>query len=270
MVKIMEVKIVVATHKQYRMPNDAMYIPLCVGAKGRNDDCFGYVKDRDGDNISELNPSFCELTGLYWAWKNVDADYVGLVHYRRHFSIKKCSNDPFDNIMTYDQIKPYLGNIKLFVPQKRYYVIETLYSHYKHTHYSEHLDLTREVLMDIYPSYVNTFDSVMKKTNGYMFNMMIMEKPLLNEYCGWLYTILFELKKRVQNTELSSFQGRFYGRVSELIFNVWVQYQIENGKIEKSQIKEIPCIYVEKIDMKRKIKCFLQAKFLGKKYESSF
>lgn len=78
-----ETKIIVATHKAYRMPTDKMYIPIQVGAIGK--DSIGYQRDDTGDNISILNPFFCELTGLYWAWRNIDADYIGLVHYRRLF-----------------------------------------------------------------------------------------------------------------------------------------------------------------------------------------
>ena len=84
------VTIVVATHKKYEMPKDKMYLPLHVGAEGKMDPNgnvldLGYVKDNTGDNISEKNSSYCELTGLYWAWKNLTADYIGLVHYRRYF-----------------------------------------------------------------------------------------------------------------------------------------------------------------------------------------
>ena len=82
-----KVKIIVATHKKYEMPKDDIYIPLHVGAEGKED--IGFIKDNTGDNISEKNPYFCELTGLYWAWKNLNADYIGLVHYRRHFCLKK-------------------------------------------------------------------------------------------------------------------------------------------------------------------------------------
>lgn len=81
------IKILIAAHKQYWMPNDPVYLPLHVGAEGKQD--LGYTQDNTGDNISAKNPNFCELTGLYWAWKNLDADYVGLVHYRRYFTRKE-------------------------------------------------------------------------------------------------------------------------------------------------------------------------------------
>ena len=58
---------------------------------------IGYQPDNIGDNISSKNPSFCELTGLYWAWKNLDNEYLGLAHYRRHFKGSKKSKDKFDN-----------------------------------------------------------------------------------------------------------------------------------------------------------------------------
>ena len=78
------VKIIVAAHKPYEMPTDSMYIPVHVGAFGKEN--IGYQRDDEGENISGLNPYFCELTGLYWAWKNLDADYIGLIHYRRYFT----------------------------------------------------------------------------------------------------------------------------------------------------------------------------------------
>ena len=60
-----------------------------------------------------------------------------------------------------------------------------------------------------------------------MFNMMIMDKTYLNNYCSWLFDILFELKKRINIPNLSTFQKRFYGRISEIIFNVWLDHEIK-------------------------------------------
>ena len=73
------VKILVASHKKYRMPTDEIYLPLHVGAEGKTDPegrplDLGWTKDNSGDNISELNPGYCELTGLYWGWTNLKAD----------------------------------------------------------------------------------------------------------------------------------------------------------------------------------------------------
>ena len=82
-----KIKIIVATHKKYKMPEDEIYMPVHVGKKGK--ESIGFIGDDEGENISEKNPYFCELTGLYWAWKNVNAEYVGLCHYRRHFTLDK-------------------------------------------------------------------------------------------------------------------------------------------------------------------------------------
>ena len=192
-----------------------------------------------------------------------------MAHYRRHFSLKK-KNDKWDSVLTYEQVKPYLSQIKVFVPKKRKYYIETLYSHYEHTHYVEQLDVTEDIIKEKYPEYLDSYNKVMKQRYGYMFNMMIMEKELVNEYCTWLFDILFELKDRLSMPELSSFQGRFYGRVSEIIFNVWLNQQIQNGRIKSSQVKELGCIHMEDINWFKKGSAFLKAKFLGKRYEGSF
>lgn len=263
-----KVKIIIATHKKYKMPSDDMYLPVQVGAIGKDD--LGYTKDCTGNNISKLNPSFCELTGLYWAWKNIkDVDYIGLVHYRRHFSLHKCGNK-WSSVLTYTDIEPYLGKIKVFLPKKRHYFIETLYSHYAHTHYIEQLDVTRKIISKLYPDYLDSFDLVMKQRSGYMFNMMIMSKEILNEYCTWLFNILFELKNELDMPDLSTFQGRFYGRVSEIIFNVWLNKQIYCGNISKYDIMELQCIHMEKINWWKKGVAFINAKFFKKKYEGSF
>ena len=222
-----------------------------------------------GENISKLNASFCELTGLYWAWKNLKTDYIGLVHYRRHFCIKK-NKELWKSILDYEQLKVYLKKVKVFTPTKRRYYIETLYSHYKHTHYSVQLDETRKIIEERYPEYITSYNRVLKHTYGYMFNMMIMEKTCLSEYCSWLFDILFELRKKIDMPALSSYQGRFYGRVSEILFNVWLDYQLTTGRLLKNQIKEISCIHLEGVNWRKKGRAFLKAKFFGKKYKESF
>ena len=267
------VKIIVAAHKAFRMPQDEMYLPLHVGAEGKKDQNgqpldIGFVRDNTGDNIC-----YCELTGLYWAWKNLDADYIGLAHYRRHFSLHR-KRDPFDGVLKYSELEPLLRNKRVIIPTKRRYYIESLYNHYKHTHYISQLDETRRIIEEKYPDYLPSFDRVVRRTWGHMFNMMIMERGLVDDYCRWLFDILFELEKRVkagmvEMPALSSFQARFYGRISEIIFNVWLDYQLRTGRISRKDMYEIPCRFMEKVDWFKKIRGFLKAKYFGIRYVDS-
>ena len=216
--------IVVATHKKYRMPRDPLYLPLHVGAEGKRDAKgnpldFGYQKDNEGDNISLKNPRYCELTGIYWAWKNLDSDYLGLVHYRRYFGGRNRGKDLFDSILTSEELEPMLGKYEVFVPRERRYMIETLYSHYAHTHYAD---------------------------------------------------ILEELENRIDDSLLDAFEGRLYGRISEIIFNVWLDRQIATGAISTSSIKVLPLVYIEKVNWVKKGMSFLKAKFFHTKYNESF
>ena len=114
------IKIIVATHKKYQMPTDKIYVPVQVGAEGK-ELIKDYIPDNTGENISKLNPYFCELTGLYWAWKNLDAQYLGLVHYRRYFTeskkIPKEEDKKFECVLTKEQIEEKLKKVDVILPK---------------------------------------------------------------------------------------------------------------------------------------------------------
>lgn len=260
------IKIIVATHKKAAMPTDTnLYLPLHVGREGKED--LGYLGDNTGDHISRLNPYYCELTGLYWAWKNLDCDYLGLVHYRRYLtSRKEAYRDGLaidDVVLKQQQLESLLDEADVLVPSKRRYYIETLYSHYSNTHDDHHLVVTREIFEELYPEDVAIFDAVMQQRSGYMFNMFVMKKELADGYCQWLFPIIDELYQRLDITGYSAFDARLFGRISECLFNVWL-------KKNNLQVREVPFMYFEKVDLFRKGTSFLKAKFLGKKYGSSF
>ena len=264
----MRVKIIIATNKEYWMPEDPMYVPLQVGAEGKEQ--IGYERDDSGDNISKLNPYFCELTGTYWAWKNLEADYIGVAHYRRHYSMHPFKRDISSAVLNYNELEPYLDSVKVFTPTKRNYIIETLSSHYAHTHDPKHLDVTREIISEKYPEYIDSFDQVIERRWGYMFNMMIMKKSIYDKYCEWVFDILFELRERLGEKGMSRFNRRYYGRIAEIIFNVWLSQMIKDGNIKKEEIKEIPIIKIDKTNWFKKINAFLRAKYLHEKYERSY
>ena len=98
-----------------------------------------------------------------------------------------------------------------------------------------------------------------------MFNMAIMPKKELDEYCTWLFDILGRMEEKIDTTSLDAFSARLYGRVSEILFNVWIDKKQEEGL----SIVECPVIDMEPINWPKKIMGFLQAKFFGKKYKAS-
>lgn len=265
----MDIKVVVAAHKQYKMPQDNMYLPIHVGAKGKSD--IGYERDDKGDNISEKNNTYCELTGMYYAWKNLDADYLGLVHYRRHFSVKSKryikENGVFESIMSKEEACRIFEEYDLIVPAKRKYYIETLYSHYAHTLNETHLDLAKTIIAKECPSYMPFVEKAYNQKWGYMFNMFIARREIYDSYCEWLFDILEKMEEGIDLSNLSTFESRIFGRVSEILFNVWVLYQIENNQIK---IKEVKHMHMETINWFVKGTSFLKAKFFGKKYKESF
>lgn len=261
----MSIKILVATHREWQMPSSMIYLPIQVGSL--NKESIGYQRDDIGDNISHLNPYFSELTGLYWAWKNLSVDYLGLVHYRRYFAkdkVKYTPEAPIDSLVLNEAaLKDLLDQYDIIVPKKRHYYIETLYSHYANTLDGNHLNICRDILTDIHPSYLKAFDRVMHQRSGYMFNMFVTKKDISDEYCEWLFPILENLYRKVDVKNLSPFHQRLFGRVSEILWNVWLAEQ-------NYLIKEIPFVYLDKINWWRKGTSFLKAKFFGVSYEESF
>lgn len=260
-----DIRIAVATHKPYHMPQEPIYMPIQVGKSLHPDIDLGFAVDNMGDNISNLNDEFSELTAVYWLWKNCDAPYKGIVHYRRHFRNPRARDrDRFKKIATEGDFCNAFEHVDIVVPRKRNYYIETIYSHYAHTFPGEQLDELRQVLLDMEPDYVNAFDNLMQRKKAHMFNMFVMSREKFDEYCAWLFPILFELTKRIDPQKYNdAFQARYPGRVSERLLDVWIN---TNGY----EYAELPVISPEPINWFKKAGSFLLAKLGAKKYTKSF
>ena len=243
-----ELQVVVATHKDYAMPADAVYLPVFVGAAlaGGAAVPAGFRRDDEGENISARNRSWCELTALYWAWKNVKSAAVGLVHYRRHFRGR-------GGAASGAEICAALETADAILPKERNYFIETTYSQYVHAHHAEDLDLTRRILEERHPGFVAAFDAVMKSTRGHRFNMMVMKRPLFDDYCAWLFDVLFELERRLDISSYSDYDKRVFGFVAERLLDVYV-------RAKGVRCAEMPVLHLESQHWPRKIAAFLRRK----------
>ena len=220
-----------------------MYFPLHVGRDGEKD--IGFPGDDTGENISVMNPRLCELTGIYWAWKNLDADYIGLAHYRRHFTamplLKRLGKNKFDCVLTQKELEPILKEYDLILPKKREYGIESMYSHHIHLPHAHEKDLLtlRDVIKEKEPDYLQAFDTVMKRSHAHMFNMFIMKKALFDRYCEWLFPILLETDRCVDVSGYTPMETRAVSYLGEFMIDVWNERQ-------KIPYKELSVMFMEK------------------------
>lgn len=77
--------------KDTEIIDSPLYYNIRCGAVYDKREKVEILGDNVGENISEKRNSFCELTVMYWAWKNMQADYYGLCHYRRYLSFAEHS-----------------------------------------------------------------------------------------------------------------------------------------------------------------------------------
>lgn len=256
----MNIKIVVALHKPYWLPKDNCYFPLQVGAY--NKESFGIKRDDEGENISEKNPNFCELTALYWAWKHIDADFIGLCHYRRyftkeeHFRLQKRKNA----VLNQEYLEKLLSKHPVIVPKKRRHFIETNKNHYYHAHHREGLDALEAVLEEKYPEYINSYNKIMQRTWAHLFNMFIMRKDYFERYMTFLFDVLFEVEKRVDITGYSVYEARIFGFLAERLLDVWLD-------AEGIEYKEQNVTFLERQNWLKKGANFLLRKFRGRRSE---
>lgn len=248
--KKMDIKIYVATHKIYNIPSDDVYIPIQIG-KAINKP-LPFVGDDFSNNISAKQEYYAELTAVYWAWKNIKADYIGLNHYRRYFCKKKNWFRKVEkkDIFQRNDFEKYLEQYPVILPKKRNYFIISRYNQYKKSHNINDLKLCKYVISKKCPEYLNMFDQCMNKTNGHIYNIFVMRYDIFCKYCEWLFEILFELEKYIDHKKYMGYQKRVYGYLAERLLDVW----IEKNKIN---YKEVEIVNIEGNNWLKKIYQFI-------------
>ena len=223
-----KVKIFIATHKKFINRTNSSYIPLYVGKSNKED--LQYLGDDTGDNISSKNANYCELTGLYWMWKNIEVEYIGLCHYRRYFV------NAFGFHLKESTVLELLKHYDMILPNK-YKGTNSLRYEYGKAHCINDLEILRSIVEKKYPDYLNDFDKIMARDYGYYFNMFISNKELTNQYCEWLFSILFELEGIIDISNYDSYQQRVFGFLSERLMNVWLEHN--NLKIKEFPVRDL-------------------------------
>jgi hypothetical protein len=239
--------IYVITHKSYKkVTKSNLYQTLLVGAD-KNNSIENCVKDNDfPENISYKNPHFCELTGIYWIWKRSQEDYVGICHYRRYFSTSKYLKKT--HILTKKKAAKLLRKYDVILPLRNEDTFEGLNAkeQFARFHDDKVWDICKNIIKNNYSNYLKDFVWFEEQLSGYCYNMMMTSKKIFNQYCEWLFPILFELEKQIDINQYDSYNQRMFGFVSERLLNVWIHHH-------SFKIKELPIYFAEDLSLEQKI-----------------
>lgn len=266
------VKIFVSTHKDVDLFESYVMQPVQVGCASSDLRFEGMHHDDEGENISELNPMYCELTTQYWAWKNVEADYYGFCHYRRYFDFaaERHEENPYGEIMDdrinartqqryglddenildsvegYDVITTEIKDLRGFpganpTPLAQYAAAPRLHID----------DLTRvfAIVTELHPDYEEDVRAFLNGNHSCFCNMFIMRKDIFNDYCEWLFPILQIFCEITDMSHYSKEALRTPGHLSERLFNVYYRHRIRTGADWRT--KQVQCVHFEHPDKEK-------------------
>lgn len=249
--------------------NDNVFVPIRSGAVFDNRKNIGILGDDTGDNISELNRSFCELTAIYWAWKNADADYYGLCHYRRflNFSGVKYPTDSYGNIIEseitpeaekkygldgktiesvvkdYDIVVSEALDVRKF--PERYSSIRDHYASAPNLH-GKDIDTILNIISESQPDYYQCAKNYFDGKRGNFCSLFVMKKALFDEYCNWLFPLLFEFDKRTDMSLYTTEGKRTPGHIAERLLGIFVNYQKEKNGIKVKELQTVLFLNAQK------------------------
>lgn len=273
----MNIKIAIAYHKPATILKGENIFPLHVG-KAISDVDLGIQGDNTGDNISEKNPLYCELTGIYWLWKNTTADYKGLMHYRRIFTLQK--DYTYKNVIlkakialrsllsvfrplnsygmrieyfagtedNYRQHAEIFDNkiekilrqgINIIVPTPEHYFLPVIAAFPDAPHWA--LELLRRIILELNPEFGKYFELSLTKHDIYQRNMFVMDNETFNHYCALLFPVLQTFEEKCVNEKyITDFNEKSVSRICGYLGELITNAFIQYCVAKGKRIKTLP------------------------------
>ena len=223
--------------------------------------------DDTGDNISNRRISFGEFTVLYWAWKNIAAEYYGCLHYRRYFSFSPViyknttHNQIFDTFLDNRAIRRYhLTDVQRMhdlieandaIVNKTFHVrgydavsgpAETVYDRWVSWNLLDEpsLDLLLEIIKEMYPAYLRSAQEFLFGSYHRGNNCFIFTRELFVRYCEFVFSVLFELEKRLPETGNQELSPRTPSFLGEIMYGIFIHHLQKQGTYS---IKELQLVF---------------------------
>ena len=261
-----KIKIFITYKDKHRIIKTNIINPIQTGRAIADEVFQDMIGDDTGDNISEKNPRYNELSGQYWVWKNFDEignpDYIGFMHYRRHFIFDKSFNlknkkpwflginvfktDYFDrecerNLADKNILQSIEGDVDCIAIKP--YDIQYFDSNdlYMKEHYIATIAGSKRIIWNIfydsilklYPNYREILDKFSYGSVINVCNMFIMKKELFFDYCEFCFNILAEVDNQINYRDFSTQELRYCGYLGEYLLTMYImKLQQENKKLK--------------------------------------
>lgn len=248
------IMIYVICHKRYYIPSVDFLKGIQVGAALNNERFVGMLADDAGENISNLNKSYCELTAQYWVWKNLKSDIVGFFHYRRYLKLVPVNKfglpyivkrlPVLQDLLNWGYDKKHIANIfneyDIIVPlPERFHM--NVYDQYINSkdHYQKDLDKVINIINKRYPHMVKSMEKYLNGDMIYFGNVYIMKWKIFDKYMSWLFDILFEFDTQKDIKGYNKQALRVNGYLAERLFGIYLTYIIDNTKLRIYNVQKI-------------------------------
>ena len=240
----MNIKLLVAYHKQAPLVQDPLFVPIHLGHGADYQWLDAHmVGDDTGDNISDRNPTYNELTAIYWAWKHYDElgdpDKIGFCHYRRFFIFDRRKAAYYEGneeniegqiypervamVQNYDFVAP--------IPNKR----RSVYRNYKDAHHRDDIDLALSIIARDYPAMWGAAKTYTAGQKTFFYNMFILGREDFGAYCHFIFGVLEAYRRETAHpTE------RYF--ISEVLTGIFFTYLLQQGK----SVLYLPVLFVSK------------------------
>lgn len=234
----MKTTVYIAYHKWAPRISGDMFTPIHVGRARENAPLAGMIGDDTGDHISDRNDTWCELTALYWAWKNDhESTHIGLMHYRRVLDVGRdggaglVETDAahFDVDRWVDTAQAWLGGdgqCADIVVSRAHRLGRSVEANYAQSHHKQDWDQMRAVIAADYCDMLGAFDEVAQGSLMRLGNMAIMRRDVLDRYCAMLFDVLGQVERAdLDRRHYSVHQRRYLGFLAERLLSVFITHE---------------------------------------------
>ena len=165
------------------------------------------LTDNTGDHISEKNRMYCEMSAVYWIWKNTDHEWTGIEHYRRHLLVKQeMLRDDIDAIMPL----PYICYPNEMAQFQRFTTEDVL-------------GALLRALKDLHPDRYEEYYSILYGKYQYTYNLVCARRSVFDDYCRWFFKITGHMEMMSDKVpELRETRALSY--VAEVLTNLYFMY----------------------------------------------